>query len=232
MIRLLLVEDDGNLAYIVKSSLEEIIEGYEVTTAGNGVEGLKAWKEMKPDIIISDVDMPIMNGFEMVKLIRETDKDTPILFASALTTPKDVTSGYKLGVNNYVKKPFVPEELDAHIHAILKLKNGEKLRDESNIFSLGQYEFDSSNATLTREGKTKALTARESGILTMLCKNKNNVVKRENILSEYWNTEDDFFASRSLDVFITKLRKILEDEPAVEIRTVRGVGLMLSINKQ
>ncbi|MBP7984729.1 MAG: winged helix-turn-helix transcriptional regulator, partial [Bacteroidaceae bacterium] len=113
-----------------------------------------------------------------------------------------------------------------------KLKNGEKLRDESNIFSLGQYEFDSSNATLTREGKTKALTARESGILTMLCKNKNNVVKRENILSEYWNTEDDFFASRSLDVFITKLRKILEDEPAVEIRTVRGVGLMLSINKQ
>jgi DNA-binding response OmpR family regulator len=230
MIRLLLVEDDGNLAYIVKSSLEEIIEGYEVTTAGNGLEGLKAWKEIKPDIIISDVDMPIMNGFEMVKLIRETDKDTPILFASALTTPKDVTSGYKLGVNNYVKKPFVPEELDAHIHAILKLKNGEKLRDESNIFSLGNCKFDSNNDTLTRNGKTKSLTAREAGILAMLCKNKNNVVKRENILSEYWNTEDDFFASRSLDVFVTKLRKVLEDEPAVEIRTIRGVGLMLSIN--
>ena len=231
MIRLLLVEDDGNLAYIVKSSLEEIIEGYEVTTAGNGLEGLKAWKEMKPEIIISDVDMPIMNGFEMVKLIRETDKDTPILFASALTTPKDVTSGYKLGVNNYVKKPFVPEELDAHIHAILKLKNGEKLRDESNIFTLGHYEFDSNNATLTCNGKVKPITAREAGILTMLCKNKNNVVKRENILSEYWNTEDDFFASRSLDVFVTKLRKILEDEPAVEIRTVRGVGLILSISR-
>lgn len=231
MIRLLLVEDDGNLAYIVKSSLEEIIEGYEVTTAGNGLEGLKAWKKMKPDVIISDVDMPIMNGFEMVKQIRETDKDTPILFASALTTPKDVTSGYKLGVNNYVKKPFVPEELDAHIHAILKLKNGDKLRDESNIFHLGKYEFDADNATLTSAGRIKPLTARESGILSMLCKNKNNVVKRENILSEYWKTDDDFFASRSLDVFVTKLRKILEDEPSVEIRTVRGVGLMLEINK-
>jgi DNA-binding response OmpR family regulator len=231
MIRLLLVEDDGNLAYIVKSSLEEIIEGYEVTTAGNGLEGLKAWKEMKPDIIISDVDMPIMNGFEMVKQIRETDKDTPILFASALTTPKDVTSGYKLGVNNYVKKPFVPEELDAHIHAILKLKNGDKSRDMSNVFQLGRYEFDADNAALTCAGKTKTLTARESGILAMLCKNKNNVVKREKILSEYWKTEDDFFASRSLDVFVTKLRKILEDEPNVEIRTVRGVGLMLEINK-
>src|SRR5574344_764116 len=117
MISLLLVEDDGNLSYRVKSSLEEIIEGYEVTTAGNGVEGLKAWREMKPDIIISDVDMPIMNGFEMVKLIRETDKATPILFAAPPTTPKDVPSAYKPGVNKYVKKPFVPKELDAHIHA-------------------------------------------------------------------------------------------------------------------
>ena len=124
MIRLLLVEDDNNLSYIVQTGLQDIIGGYEVITACNGKEGLEAWKEHHPDIIISDIDMPVMNGFEMVRLIRETDGDTPILFASALTSPKDVRKGYDIGVNNYVKKPFIPDELDAHLHAILKMKEG------------------------------------------------------------------------------------------------------------
>ena len=122
MIKLLLVEDDSTFSYIVKNELQEIIGGYEVITATNGAEGLKAWKEYHPDIIISDIDMPVMNGYQMVERIREMDGDIPILFTSALTSPKDVKEGYKLGVNNYVKKPFVPDELDAHIHAILKMK--------------------------------------------------------------------------------------------------------------
>ena len=113
MIKLLLVEDDVSLAYIEKTGLEDIIGGYEVVTATNGKEGLQAWQDSKPDVIISDIDMPVMNGFEMVERIRETDQDVIIIFTSALTSPNDVKAGYRLGINNYVKKPFVPEELDA-----------------------------------------------------------------------------------------------------------------------
>ena len=119
MIKLLLVEDDPNLRYVVQCGLEDIIGGYEVQTAANGEEGLKVWETFRPDIIISDIDMPVMDGFEMVRRIRETDADTPILFASALTSPKDVKHGYELGVNNYVKKPFIADELDAHMKAVL-----------------------------------------------------------------------------------------------------------------
>ena len=122
MIKLLLVEDDESLAYIEKTGLEDIIGGYEVTTACNGKEGVKAWEEKHPDVIISDIDMPVMNGFEMVERIRETDGNVIIIFTSALTSPNDVKAGYRLGINNYVKKPFVPEELDAHIQALMKMR--------------------------------------------------------------------------------------------------------------
>ena len=232
MIKLLLVEDDLNLQYIVKSSLQEIIGGYEVITADNGAEGLKAWEEHRPDIIISDIEMPIMNGFELVERIRETDGDTPILFATALTSPQKVKEGYKVGVNNYVKKPFVPDELDGHIHAILKMKEGVKSRAETDHFKLGRYTFDGKHATLRDDdtGKVAILTERESQILQLLVENKGEAVRREMILSRFWGAEKDFFMSRSLDVFVNKLRKQLADEPRVRIKTIRGIGLMLSID--
>ena len=230
MIKLLLVEDDANLCYIVQAGLQDIIGGYEVITAGNGKEGLQAWEEHKPDIILSDIDMPEMNGFEMVRRIRETDGDTPILFASALTSPKDVKHGFELGVNNYVKKPFVPEEIDAHIRAILKMKEGAKIRSEEGHCKFGRYTLDTVHATLrdNNTGKIRVLTTTEAKILQLLAENKNEVVRREAILSRCWNTEDDFFASRSLDVFITKLRKLFADDPDVEIKTARSVGLILT----
>lgn len=229
MIKLLLVEDDVNLSYIVQAGLQEIIGGYEVTVAENGKEGIEAWENWKPDIIISDIDMPVMNGFEMVKRIRETDGETPILFASALTSPKDVRKGYDIGVNNYVKKPFVPDELDAHIHAVLKMKEGVKSRSEVGCCRFSYYTLDTVHATLRDDntGKIRVLTTTEAKILQLLAGNKNEVVRREAILSRCWNTEDDFFASRSLDVFINKLRKLFIDDSDVEIKTVRGVGLML-----
>lgn len=229
MVKLLLVEDDPTLCYIVQTGLQEIIGGYEVITATNGAEGLKAWETHHPDIIISDIDMPVMNGFEMVERIRETDGNTPILFASALHSANNVTEGYRIGVNNYIKKPFVPDELDAHIHGILKLKEGVKSRNESDHYKIGRYTLDAKHATL-RDDNTQAvkvLTIREAQVLQLLCENRNETVKRDAILSRFWNTEDDYFASRSLDVFITKLRKQLADEPSVEIKTIRGVGLML-----
>ena len=231
MIKLLLVEDDANLRYIVQSSLEDLIGGYEVKVAENGWEGLEAWKEFRPDIIISDIDMPVMNGFDMVKRIRETDGDTPILFASALTSPKDVRNGYEIGVNNYVKKPFVPDELDAHIHAILKMKQGSKSRNESDIYRFGHYTLDASHATLYNEESDNRilLTQRETDLLLLLVQNVNEVVRREAILSRIWNTEEDYFASRSLDVYVNKLRKLFVNDASVQVKTVRGVGILLEV---
>lgn len=232
MIKLLLVEDDTNLSYIVHSGLQEIIGGYEVITAFNGKEGLEAWWEHHPDIIISDIDMPVMDGFEMVRLIRETDGDTPILFASALTSPKDVRKGYDIGVNNYVKKPFIPDELDAHLHAILKMKEGTKSRDESGICRFGKYVLDAKQAFLlnNESGNKTTLTVREAQLLQLLAQNKGEVVNRETILNRFWNTDDDYFASRSLDVFITKLRKLFANDPQIDIVTKRGIGLSLVVN--
>lgn len=232
MIKLLLVEDDTNLSYIVHNGLQEIIGGYEVITAFNGKEGLEAWREHHPDIIISDIDMPVMDGFEMVRLIRETDGDTPILFASALTSPKDVRKGYDIGVNNYVKKPFIPDELDAHLHAILKMKEGTKSRDESGICRFGKYVLDAKQAFLlnNESGNKTTLTVREAQLLQLLAQNKGEVVNRETILNRFWNTDDDYFASRSLDVFITKLRKLFANDPQIDIVTKRGIGLSLVVN--
>lgn len=231
MIKLLLVEDDANLSYIVQSGLQDLIGGYEVVTAANGKEGLKVWEEFRPDIIISDIDMPVMNGYEMVRRIRETDGDTPVLFASALVLPSDVKKGYEIGANNYVKKPFVPDEMDAHIRAILKMKEGAKSKDETRCYKFGAYTLDAMHATLRNNDtdQMQTLTVREAQILQLLAENKNEVVRREAILSRYWDTEDDYFASRSLDVFISKLRKLFEKNEQIEIKTVRGVGLMLVV---
>lgn len=234
MIKLLLVEDDTSLAYIEKHTLEDVVGGYEVVTAENGKEGLKVWQELKPDVIISDIDMPEMDGIEMVKRIRETDGDTLILFATGLGNPNNVARGYEAGVNNYVKKPFVPTELDSHVRGLLKLKNGLKSRNETHCYKLGKYTFDAEHATLRNEetGKKKSITERGAKILQLLVENKNDIVKREAILSQIWGVEDkDFFASRSLDVFVTNIRKELKDDPDVELKTVRGIGLSLIVKE-
>lgn len=230
MIKLLLVEDDANLCYIIRGGLEDMIGGYEVITASNGEEGLKMWKEQRPDIIVSDIEMPVMDGYEMVRRIRETDGFIPIVFTSGRVSPKDVVKGYELGVNNYIKKPFLAEELDAHIGALLKMKQGMRAANESEVYQIGEnYVFDAVHAVLKRPScAPKTITEREAKLLQMLCEKKNEVVRRDAILSKLWDTEDDFFASRSLDVFVTRLRKLLADDEGVQIKTVKGVGLCLS----
>lgn len=230
MIKLLLVEDDANLCYIIRGGLEDMIGGYEVITASNGEEGLKMWKEQRPDIIVSDIEMPVMDGYEMVRRIRETDGFIPIVFTSGRVSPKDVVKGYELGVNNYIKKPFLAEELDAHIGALLKMKQGMMAANESEVYQIGEnYVFDAVHAVLKRPScAPKTITEREAKLLQMLCEKKNEVVRRDAILSKLWDTEDDFFASRSLDVFVTRLRKLFADDEGVQIKTVKGVGLCLS----
>lgn len=229
MIKLLLVEDDANLNYIIQGGLEDMIGGYEVQTASNGEEGIHLWREWKPDVIVSDIEMPVMDGYEMVKRIRKVDGIIPILFTSGRVSPKDVVKGYELGVNNYIKKPFLAEELNAHITALLRLTNGIRSCDVSSVYAIGYlYEFDAGQAILRQKnGEEKTLTEREAHLMRMLCEHKGEVVKREMILSQLWNTDDDYFASRSLDVFVSRLRKLLSEDDSVQIKTVKGVGLVL-----
>ena len=228
MIRLLLVEDDTNLSYIIQAALEDMIGDYEVTTANNGKEGLDKYREIRPDIIVADIEMPVMDGYEMVRRIRETDKETSIIFSSARVSPKDVVKGYELGVNNYVKKPFLPEELDAHIHALLRMKQGGTEKEMSPTLTIGGYTLDPAQATLRHlSGSAQLLTPRETGILELLFNKPGEVVRREVILDKFWNTENDYFASRSLDVFVNKLRKLFIQDETVCIKTIKGIGLML-----
>jgi DNA-binding response OmpR family regulator len=228
MIKLLLIEDDTNLNYIIKSGLELITGGYEVSTAADGAEGLVLWKTCRPDIIVSDIEMPVINGLEMVKKIRQTDKEIPIVFITGKTASKDVTTGYEAGVNNYIKKPFMPEELDAHIKALINLRNETKIRMKNAVHQVGKYLFNPKNFTLTYDHSEKEkLTARESKILELLLENKGEIVKREDILETLWENADSVFASRSLDVFISKLRKYLSKDGSISIKNIKSTGLIL-----
>ena len=231
MIKLLIVEDDESLSYIEKTSFEDIIGGYHVVTATNGEEGLKAWSSEHPDVIVADIDMPVMDGFEMVERLRETDKDVIVIFTSALTSPSDVKAGFRLGINNYIKKPFVPEELDAHIKALLRLKAGNRNYVEKHFYHIGKFILDANHSTLhdTNNNEIRTITQREAQILQILADNVNDVVRREAVINKCWNQRYNYFVSRSLDVFVNKLRKLLASDPRVSIVTVRGVGLKLSV---
>lgn len=233
IIKLLLVEDDANLCYIIQGGLEDMIGGYKVLTASNGEEGLVVWKAEHPDVIVADIEMPVMDGYEMVKRIREEDEHIPILFTSGRVSPKDVVKGYELGVNNYVKKPFLAEELHAHVTALLKLTRGLQVQKEGPEVPIGQlFSFDITRGVLKQKsGEERMLTVREADLLRMLCGHKGQVVRREVILSRLWNTEEDYFASRSLDVFVSRLRKLLAADETVELKTVKGVGLILEERK-
>ena len=204
MTRLLLVEDDANLCYIIRGGLEDMIGGYEIQTAADGEEGLRIWKAWKPDVIVSDIEMPVMDGYEMVHRIRKMDDRTPIL-------------------------PFLPEELHAHITALLKMTQGRQAEPHEAVFAIGKlYTFNADRSTLSKEsGDMETLTVREADLLRLLCESKGKVVRREVILSRLWNTEDDYFASRSLDVFVSRLRKLLSADESVQLKTVKGVGLQL-----
>lgn len=227
MIKLLLIEDDVNLSYIIKSSLEEIIGNYEVVTASNGEEGLRTFLSCTPDVIVTDMEMPVMNGMELVRRIRELDAHIPIVFATGKTSARDVTSGYGVGANNYIKKPFLPEELDAHIQALLELKSEQNSTEhKARIYLIGKYIFKPEVHVLEYENVMQKLTLREVQILELLCENMGQLVLRKNILDRFWDG-DDYFTSRSLDVFISKIRGYLSQDTSVTINNIKGAGLTL-----
>lgn len=219
---ILLVEDEVSLAMIVKDALEE--EGYEVAIARDGLEGLEQYFKEHPALIIADVMMPEVDGFEMVRRIRRMDKEVPVLFLSARSSVDDIVFGFGLGANDYLRKPFSLRELIARVKALTVKSLSEPV---AVIYhELGLYTFYPSTQTLQIGGEEIELSFRESELLRLLCESGTLPVDTKDILLQLWGN-DSFYNTRSLHVFITKLRHKLEKDPRIKILNVRGIGYKL-----
>ena len=225
-IKLLLVEDEQTLAMIIKDTLDE--EGFSVTHAEDGAKGLKSFFDDKPDVLVVDVMMPHIDGFEMVSQVRQADKTTPVLFLTARSAIKDVVTGFELGANDYLKKPFNMQELIVRVKALVNRAFVEKQKEVSR-FEIGNYQFNSITQKLSYAGTDVELSHRESEVLSRLCRNRNDVVETQTILLDLWG-DDNFFNVRSLHVFITKLRRKLSKDSRIKIINVRGIGYKLIVS--
>ncbi|ACU58191.1 response regulator transcription factor [Chitinophaga pinensis] len=227
MSKVLLIEDEWQLGQIVKDSLE--MRGFEMLYAADGKEGLRLYQEHQPDVVVLDIMMPNMDGFTVTTEIRKLDKTTPIIFLTAKSQTTDVVKGFELGGNDYLKKPFSMDELIVRIKALLeRFKNapGAAPAASNDSITIGQYHFNYTKQTLTRNNHTEFLSHREAEILRRLSENLNQVMERKTVLMDLWG-DDSFFNARSMDVFITKLRRYLKDDPRVQIVNIRGVGYKL-----
>lgn len=223
--RILLVEDDTNLGFVIADQLKS--EGYQVVLCSNGQEGQVRFTEDTFHLCLFDVMMPKKDGFTLAREIRKINPDVPILFLTAKSMTEDKVEGFNAGGDDYLTKPFSFDELSVRVKALLKRVNIVE-EPESKIIALGTYEFDTENYTLKHPDFEKTLTKKEALVLKMLCKFKNTVVSRETILTAVWG-QDDYFAGRSMDVFITKLRKYLARDTAISIANVHGIGFKLEI---
>ena len=220
-IKLILAEDEPALALIIKESLET--RNFEVLHCKDGEEALAAFTKSKVEILILDVMMPKKDGFSVAKDVRKMDKKIPIIFLTAKSQTQDVVEGFTSGGNDYLKKPFSMEELIVRIHALLGRINPDKAEEK---IELGNYTFDFTKQTLHLDELIINLTHREAELLSLLIENKNEILDRSIVLKKIWGT-DDFFNGRSMDVFITKLRKKLNLDPNIQIINVRGQGYKL-----
>ncbi len=224
-IQILLVEDDFNLGFVIQDSLKS--EGFKVHLAKDGKEGLLQFNKEKYDLCLLDVMMPKKDGFSLAEDIRKTDSEVPIVFLTARGLAEDKIKGFKLGADDYITKPFSNEELVLRIKAILKRhpQMQEQSADKSKI-DIGKYIFDFANYELKFEEKKRKLTKREAELLKLFCEHRGQLLERELIANMIWG-DDSYFVGRSMDVFITKLRKYLSDDPALSIINVHGVGFRL-----
>lgn len=227
MTHVLLAEDEIALAKIIKDSLESRQE-FQITIAANGNEAMSLYHRLKPDMLVLDVMMPQLDGFTVAKMIRQTDTRTPILFLTARSSVDDLVTGFHLGGNDYLKKPFDMEELIVRILALQNRPIRISENKPADIFSIGQYTFNYPHQTLQISDQTETLSHRETEILRLLCQHANDVLHRKPVLLELWG-DDSFFNARSMDVFITKLRKKLKADPSVQIINIRGIGYKLII---
>jgi DNA-binding response OmpR family regulator len=221
----LLVEDDPNLGLIVQEHLQ--LNGFEVALCENGEAALAAFRPDRFALCLVDVMMPRMDGFSFAREIRRRDKTVPLIFLTAKSLKEDKIEGFRIGCDDYITKPFSVEELLLRIQAVLR-RSGVGGADERTSFIIGDYSFDAVTRTLRISGQEHRLTGRESELLTLLCRNQNKTLDRSLALREIWG-EDSYFNARSMDVFISKLRKYLKDDPRIEISSVHGVGFSLTV---
>jgi DNA-binding response OmpR family regulator len=224
---ILLVEDNETLGYILKEYLE--LKSFAVVLATDGSQGLKQFKKRSFDLCILDVMMPEKDGFSLAQEIRIMDRDVPIIFLTAKSLKVDVLKGFDLGADDYIIKPVEEEELVARVKAVLR-RSMEKERDEV-LFDIGAYTFDYRNQKLQLNGAERVLTEREAKVLRLLCHHKGKLLPRQKVLKTVWNNSD-YFTRRSMDVFISRLRKYLADDPSIQITNVYGSGFILTDEPQ
>ncbi len=225
--KILIVEDDPYLGMIMQECFES--RDFDVRLLENGQEGLDTFFSYKPDLCILDVMLPVKDGFTIARTIRETDTQTPIIFLTARSLKEDIKEGFTIGADDYVKKPFSIEELIMRVHAILKRTASQESTNQTlkNIpVNIGSFVFDFQKQLLISATKKQKLTALEADLLKMLCDNMNATLDRNSALKQLWG-DDNFFNARSMDVYVTKLRKHLKDDPSVEIINIRGKGYKL-----
>lgn len=225
-VHILYVEDEPFLSKIVRESLES--RGFVVRWISNGAEAVPAFRAARPDICILDVMLPQRDGFSVGKEIRQLDARVPIIFLTAKNQTEDVLQGFESGGNDYLRKPFSLEELIVRIHNLLQLVKGEAptLAKPQDALALGHYQFFPLRQQLQWDDQTRGLSHRETQLLLMLAQQRNQVVQRRDILLQLWG-DDSFFNSRNLDVYITRLRDYLKEDPDVQILTLKGVGYRL-----
>lgn len=221
-IKILLAEDEQTLAMIVKESLET--RNFEISVAHNGNQALELYLKKSFDVLVLDIMMPEKDGLTLAREIRKTDKQIPIIFLTAKSQVQDVVEGFQSGANDYLKKPFSMEELIVRIQALTSRINTNT--EETSIQYIGKYSFDYTKQTLKTRNEVFSLTHREAELLQILIQNKNEIVERSIILTKIWG-KDDFFNGRSMDVFITKLRKKLSEDDSIQIINIRSQGYKL-----
>lgn len=228
-VRILLVEDDPNLSLVIQDYLEML--DYETVLCKDGEEGMDQYRKSNFDLAILDIMMPKKDGITLAQEIREYDDMIPIIFLTAKSLKDDRIKGFQAGCDDYITKPFSTEELSLRIKAILKRcqtipQDSEPA--EEKTYTIGNFTFDSVNMILSRNGKEQTLTRKESALLKLLCLYKNKLLSRETALKSIWG-DDDYFIGRSMDVFISKLRKYLKDDPNISITNVHGTGFKLEV---
>jgi two-component system OmpR family response regulator len=222
-IKVLLCEDDENLGMLLREYLQA--KGYYADLMPDGEAGLKAFTKEKYDICVLDVMMPKKDGFALAQDIRALNADMPIVFLTAKTMKEDILEGFKLGADDYLSKPFSMEELLFRMEAILRRVKGKKAKDVS-IYNIGKFVFDTQKQVLSSDSQDIKLTTKESELLTLLAANTNNILERNYALKTIW-IDDNYFNARSMDVYITKLRKHLKDDSSVGIINIHGKGYKL-----
>ena len=224
-VKVLLCEDDENLGMLLREYLQA--KEYDVDLMPDGEEGAKAFAENRYDLCILDVMMPQKDGFTLAQEIRQANAEIPVIFLTARTLKDDILEGFKLGADDYITKPFSMEELVLRIEAILRRVRGKKNK-EATVYQIGRFTFDTQKQLLTIGDKQTKLTTKENELLALLCSHANEILQRDFALKTIW-IDDNYFNARSMDVYITKLRKHLKDDDQIEIINIHGKGYKLIV---